>query len=152
MRKPYVLIILDGFGHSDTSDSNAITAAKMPNWQHILDENAHGLISGSGEDVGLPDGQMGNSEVGLYGLGAGRVVYQDFTRITKAIREGDFFTNPVITDAVDKAIATNNAVHIWGLLSEGGVHSHEDHLHGIGKTCGRPWRTTNLCSCLFRWP
>lgn len=133
MRKPYVLIILDGFGHSDTSDSNAITAAKMPNWQHILDDNAHGLISGSGEDVGLPDGQMGNSEVGHMNLGAGRVVYQDFTRITKAIREGDFFTNPVITDAVDKAIATNNAVHIWGLLSEGGVHSHEDHLHAMVK-------------------
>ena len=83
--------------------------------------------------MGLPDGQMGNSEVGHMNLGAGRVVYQDFTRITKAIREGDFFTNPVITDAVDKAIATNNAVHIWGLLSEGGVHSHEDHLHAMVK-------------------
>ena len=105
----------------------------MPNWQHILDNNAHGLISGSGEDVGLPDGQMGNSEVGHMNLGAGRVVYQDFTRITKAIRDGDFFTNSVITDAVDKAVAANKAVHIWGLLSEGGVHSHEDHLHAMVK-------------------
>jgi hypothetical protein len=97
MRKPYVLIILDGFGHSESSDSNAIKAGKMPNWQHVLDENAHGLISGSGEDVGLPDGQMGNSEVGHMNLGAGRVVYQDFTRVTKSIRDGDFFTNPAIT-------------------------------------------------------
>ena len=133
MRKPYVLIILDGFGHSETSDSNAIKAAHMPNWQQILQENAHGLISGSGEDVGLPDGQMGNSEVGHMNLGAGRVVYQDFTRVTKSIRDGDFFSNPAITSAVDKAIANNKAVHIWGLLSQGGVHSHEDHLHAMVK-------------------
>ncbi|HQV22541.1 MAG TPA: 2,3-bisphosphoglycerate-independent phosphoglycerate mutase, partial [Agitococcus sp.] len=127
MRKPYVLIILDGFGHSETSDSNAIKAAHTPNWQQILQENANGLISGSGEDVGLPDGQMGNSEVGHMNLGAGRIVYQDFTRVTKSIRDGDFFSNPVITSAVDKAVAQQKAVHIWGLLSEGGVHSHEDH-------------------------
>lgn len=133
MRKPYVLIILDGFGHSETSDSNAIKAAHTPNWQQILQENAHGLISGSGEDVGLPDGQMGNSEVGHMNLGAGRIVYQDFTRVTKSIRDGDFFTNPVITSAVDKAVANQKAVHIWGLLSEGGVHSHEDHLHAMVK-------------------
>ncbi|HMV61609.1 MAG TPA: 2,3-bisphosphoglycerate-independent phosphoglycerate mutase, partial [Agitococcus sp.] len=133
MRKPYVLIILDGFGHSETSDSNAIKAAHTPNWQQILQENANGLISGSGEDVGLPDGQMGNSEVGHMNLGAGRIVYQDFTRVTKSIRDGDFFTNPVITSAVDKAVANQKAVHIWGLLSEGGVHSHEDHLHAMVK-------------------
>lgn len=133
MRKPYVLIILDGFGHSETSDSNAIKAARTPHWQQILNENAHGLISGSGEDVGLPDGQMGNSEVGHMNLGAGRVVYQDFTRVTKSIRDGDFFTNAELTGAVDKAVAGNKAVHIWGLLSEGGVHSHEDHLHAMVK-------------------
>ena len=133
MRKPYVLIILDGFGHSETSDSNAIKAAHTPNWQQILQENANGLISGSGEDVGLPDGQMGNSEVGHMNLGAGRIVYQDFTRVTKSIRDGDFFSNPVITSAVDKAVANQKAVHIWGLLSEGGVHSHEDHLHAMVK-------------------
>ncbi|HEX6592334.1 MAG TPA: 2,3-bisphosphoglycerate-independent phosphoglycerate mutase, partial [Moraxellaceae bacterium] len=127
-RKPYVLIVLDGFGHSDTSDSNAILAAKTPNWDRLLRENPHGLVSGSGEDVGLPDGQMGNSEVGHMNLGAGRVVYQDFTRITKAIRDGDFFTNPVITGVVDKAVAAGRAVHVLGLLSPGGVHSHEDHL------------------------
>ncbi|MDO8331090.1 MAG: 2,3-bisphosphoglycerate-independent phosphoglycerate mutase [Fluviicoccus sp.] len=133
MRKPHVLIILDGFGHREASDSNAIQAARTPHWNQILAENPHGLISGSGEDVGLPDGQMGNSEVGHMNLGAGRIVYQDFTRITKAIRDGDFYTNPVITAAVDKAVAAGKAVHVLGLLSEGGVHSHEDHLHAMVK-------------------
>ena len=127
-RKPYVLIVLDGFGHSDNPHSNAIMAAHTPNWDRLLQEAPHGLISGSGEDVGLPEGQMGNSEVGHMNLGAGRVVYQDFTRITKAIRDGDFFQNPVITATVDKAVAAGKAVHILGLLSPGGVHSHEDHL------------------------
>ncbi len=130
-RKPHVLIILDGFGHSDTSDSNAILAANTPNWDRILQDNPHSLVSGSGEDVGLPDGQMGNSEVGHVNLGAGRVVYQDFTRITKAIREGEFFHNPVITGVVDQAVAAGRAVHILGLLSPGGVHSHEDHIHAM---------------------
>lgn len=131
VRKPHVLIILDGFGYSETSESNAIKAAHMPNWQKLLDSCPHGLVSGSGEDVGLPDGQMGNSEVGHMNLGAGRVVYQDFTRVTKAIRDGDFFTNTVITSAVDKAVSAGKAVHILGLLSPGGVHSHEDHLHAM---------------------
>ena len=130
-RKPHVLIILDGFGHSDTSDSNAIKAAKMPNWQAMLRDHPHGLVSGSGEDVGLPDGQMGNSEVGHMNLGAGRVVYQDFTRVTKAIRDGDFEQNPALVTAVDKAVSAGRAVHVLGLLSPGGVHSHEDHLHAM---------------------
>ncbi|MDF3031956.1 MAG: hypothetical protein K0R03_2514 [Moraxellaceae bacterium] len=130
-RKPFVLIVLDGFGHSDNPHSNAIMAARTPHWDRLLRENPHGLISGSGEDVGLPDGQMGNSEVGHMNLGAGRVVYQDFTRITKAIRDGDFFTNSVITGVVDKAVQAGKAVHILGLLSPGGVHSHEDHLHAM---------------------
>ncbi|MFZ5561503.1 MAG: 2,3-bisphosphoglycerate-independent phosphoglycerate mutase [Pseudomonadota bacterium] len=130
-RKPFVLVVLDGFGHSDNPHSNAILAARTPNWDRLLRENPHGLISGSGEDVGLPDGQMGNSEVGHMNLGAGRVVYQDFTRITKAIRDGEFFENPVITGGVDKAVQAGKAVHILGLLSPGGVHSHEDHLHAM---------------------
>ena len=91
-------------------------------------KHPHSLISGSGEDVGLPDGQMGNSEVGHMNLGAGRVLYQDFTRITKDIRTGDFFNHKVLIDAVEKAKAANAAVHIMGLLSEGGVHSHQDHI------------------------
>lgn len=91
-------------------------------------KHPNSLISGSGEDVGLPDGQMGNSEVGHMNLGAGRVLYQDFTRITKDIRTGAFFEHEVLVDAVEKAKAANGAVHIMGLLSEGGVHSHEDHI------------------------
>ncbi|WP_285960574.1 2,3-bisphosphoglycerate-independent phosphoglycerate mutase [Pseudomonas tohonis] len=126
--KPLVLIILDGFGHSDSPEYNAIYAATKPVYDRLLATQPHGLISGSGMDVGLPDGQMGNSEVGHMNLGAGRVVYQDFTRVTKAIRDGEFFANPVIVEAVDKAVAAGKAVHFMGLLSDGGVHSHQDHL------------------------
>ncbi|BAU77063.1 2,3-bisphosphoglycerate-independent phosphoglycerate mutase [Metapseudomonas furukawaii] len=126
--KPLVLIILDGFGHSDSPEYNAIYAARTPVYDRLRATQPHGLISGSGMDVGLPDGQMGNSEVGHMNLGAGRVVYQDFTRVTKAIRDGEFFANPVILEAVDKAVAAGKAVHFMGLLSDGGVHSHQDHL------------------------
>ncbi|WP_407313266.1 2,3-bisphosphoglycerate-independent phosphoglycerate mutase [Pseudomonas sp. nanlin1] len=126
--KPLVLIILDGFGHSESHESNAIYSATKPVYDRLLATQAHGLISGSGMDVGLPDGQMGNSEVGHMNLGAGRVVYQDFTRVTKAIRDGEFFHNPTLCAAVDKAVASGKAVHIMGLLSDGGVHSHQDHL------------------------
>ncbi|WP_172143335.1 2,3-bisphosphoglycerate-independent phosphoglycerate mutase [Pseudomonas tumuqii] len=126
--KPLVLIILDGFGHSDSTEYNAIHAANTPVYDHLRATQPHSLISGSGMDVGLPDGQMGNSEVGHMNLGAGRVVYQDFTRVTKAIRDGEFFGNPAITRAVDQAVSAGKAVHILGLLSDGGVHSHQDHL------------------------
>ncbi|MDA7084790.1 2,3-bisphosphoglycerate-independent phosphoglycerate mutase [Pseudomonas sp. SA3-5] len=126
--KPLVLIILDGFGHSDSTEYNAIHAANTPVYDHLCATQPHSLISGSGMDVGLPDGQMGNSEVGHMNLGAGRVVYQDFTRVTKAIRDGEFFDNPAITRAVDQAVSAGKAVHILGLLSDGGVHSHQDHL------------------------
>ena len=126
--KPLVLIILDGFGHSENPEYNAIYSANTPVYDRLRATLPHGLISGSGMDVGLPDGQMGNSEVGHMNLGAGRVVYQDFTRVTKAIRDGGFFTNPVLTGAVDKAVTAGKAVHILGLLSDGGVHSHQDHL------------------------
>src|SRR3990167_6448864 len=135
--KPLVLIILDGFGHSDSPESNAIMAANTPVIDHLRATQPHGLISGSGMDVGLPDGQMGNSEVGHMNLGAGRVVYQDFTRVTKAIRDGEFFDNPVITAAVDKAVTAGKAVHILGLLSDGGVHSHQDHLVAMAELAAR---------------
>lgn len=125
---PHVLVILDGFGHREEVADNAIMAAHTPNIDAIKAKHPHGLISGSGEDVGLPDGQMGNSEVGHMSLGSGRVLYQDFTRITKDIRDGLFFEHPVLTSAVDSALAKNAAVHVIGLLSDGGVHSHEDHL------------------------
>ena len=122
--KPVVLMILDGFGHSDSPESNAIMAANTPVWDRLWSSAPRTLVSGSGMDVGLPDGQMGNSEVGHMNLGAGRVVYQDFTRVTKAIDDGDFFTNETICAAVDKAVAAGRAVHVMGLLSPGGVHSH----------------------------
>ncbi len=127
-KKPVVLVILDGFGYREDPKDNAIFHAKTPNWDRLWLNAPHTLISGSGLDVGLPDGQMGNSEVGHMSLGAGRVVYQSITRIDKAISDGDFFSNPVYTQAVDKAVQANKAVHILGLLSSGGVHSHEDHI------------------------
>ncbi len=125
---PHVLVIMDGVGHREAIEDNAFLAAKTPNLTAMKAKHPNSLISGSGEDVGLPDGQMGNSEVGHMNLGAGRVLYQDFTRITKDIRTGAFFEHEVLVDAVEKAKAAGGAVHIMGLLSEGGVHSHEDHI------------------------
>ena len=130
-KSPKVLIIVDGFGYSDSGKYNAITAANAPYWRNLWKNNPKTLISTSGMAVGLPEGQMGNSEVGHMTLGAGRVVYQNFTRINKAIADGDFFTNPVFCEAIDGAIANDKAVHIVGLLSAGGVHSHEDHINAM---------------------
>lgn len=130
-RKPYILIILDGFGHREDTDHNAILAANTPHLDQLKASCPHGLISGSGLDVGLPEGQMGNSEVGHMNLGAGRVVYQDFTRISKSIKDGDFYQNPTLTTAVSKAVKQDKAVHIMGLLSPGGVHSHVDHFRAM---------------------
>ena len=130
-KSPKVLIIVDGFGFNDSSKYNAITAANTPCWQNLWENNPKTLISTSGLAVGLPEGQMGNSEVGHMTLGAGRVVYQNFTRINKAIADGDFFTNSVFCEAIDGAVKNNKAVHIVGLLSPGGVHSHEDHINAM---------------------
>ncbi|BDF93209.1 MULTISPECIES: 2,3-bisphosphoglycerate-independent phosphoglycerate mutase [Pseudoalteromonas] len=127
-KKPLVLMILDGWGYREDAQSNAILAANTPVLDELWATRPHTLISGSGLDVGLPDGQMGNSEVGHVNLGAGRVVYQDFTRITKAINDGEFAHNPVLVENIDKAVNAGKAVHLMGLLSPGGVHSHEDHI------------------------
>lgn len=129
--RPLALIILDGWGYSEDPDNNAILAANTPVWDKLWQQYPHTLIHASGAGVGLPGDQMGNSEVGHLNLGAGRVVYQEFTRISKAIEEGAFFDNPVLSEAVDKAVANNKAVHIFGLLSDGGVHSHETHIHAM---------------------
>jgi 2,3-bisphosphoglycerate-independent phosphoglycerate mutase len=126
--KPLVLLILDGWGYREDPADNAIAQANTPVMDRLWRDCPHSLISGSGLDVGLPDGQMGNSEVGHVNLGSGRVVYQELTRITKAISDGDFFENPVLTGAVQTAVQAGKAVHLMGLLSPGGVHSHEDHL------------------------
>ncbi|WP_445114691.1 2,3-bisphosphoglycerate-independent phosphoglycerate mutase [Acinetobacter sp. WZC-1] len=128
---PHVLVIMDGVGHREAVEDNAFLAAKRPNLIAMQQKHPHSLISGSGEDVGLPDGQMGNSEVGHMNLGAGRVLYQDFTRITKDIRTGAFFEHAVLTGAVEKARTAGAVVHIIGLLSQGGVHSHEDHIEAM---------------------
>ena len=127
-KRPIALIIMDGWGYSESPESNAIMAAETPNWDNLWQNRPHTLISGSGEDVGLPDQQMGNSEVGHLNLGSGRVVYQDFSRISKAIREGEFRTNPTIVNAIETAVSQGKAVHLMGLLSDGGVHSHIDHI------------------------
>ena len=127
-RIPHVLMILDGFGHREATEDNAILAASTPNLNRIKAQHPHGLISGSGEDVGLPEGQMGNSEVGHMNLGAGRVLYQDFTRITKDIRDGGFFQQPQLLHAVMQAKQAGGALHVLGLLSDGGVHAHQEHL------------------------
>ncbi|MEZ5541186.1 MAG: 2,3-bisphosphoglycerate-independent phosphoglycerate mutase [Pseudomonadota bacterium] len=126
-----VLLILDGWGYSEIPQHNAIAAARKPVWDALWREHPHMLIRTSGAAVGLPADQMGNSEVGHLNLGAGRVVYQEFTRVSRAIKTGSFFTNLTLTDAVDKAIESDRAVHILGLLSPGGVHSHEEHIHAM---------------------
>ena len=128
-----LLLILDGWGYSEDSEANAVNAANKPVWQNLWDTYPHTLIRGSGADVGLPADQMGNSEVGHLNLGAGRVVYQEFTRVSRAIKTGSFFNNQTLTDAVDIAIENDKAIHVLGLLSDGGVHSHEEHLQAMIK-------------------
>lgn len=126
--RPLALIILDGWGHRDDPEANAIAAAQKPNWDALWKQYAHTLISGSGRCVGLPDGQMGNSEVGHLNMGAGRVVHQDLTRIDLAIQTGEFFQDAVLVRAIQQAVKTQKAIHIMGLLSPGGVHSQESHF------------------------
>jgi len=128
---PTALIILDGWGVNDDPTNNAIHAANTPVWDRIWAQCPTARVATSGLAVGLPDGQMGNSEVGHMNMGAGRTVYQNFTRITKAIEEGTLFDNPALCGAMDKAIAAGRAVHLLGLLSPGGVHSHESHLQAL---------------------
>jgi len=127
-KKATVLIVLDGWGYREETRDNAIAIASTPVWDRLWAESPHALISASGEDVGLPGGQMGNSEVGHMSLGSGRVIYQNISRIHQAIRDGSFDRNPALTGAIDKAIAAGGAVHIFGLLSTGGVHSHEEQI------------------------
>ena len=131
MKKPLALIILDGFGNNPSDYGNAIHAAKTPNLDKLFETCPHTLIGASGMDVGLPDGQMGNSEVGHTNIGAGRVVYQELTRITKSISDGDFFQNEALRGAVENCKKNGSALHLMGLLSDGGVHSHNKHLYGL---------------------
>ena len=130
MKKPLVLMIMDGFGIAP-KEGNAIAAAKTPNLDKIFAQNPLTQIGASGLDVGLPDGQMGNSEVGHTNIGAGRIVYQELTRITKSIQDGDFFQNEAFVAAMENVKKNGTALHLMGLLSDGGVHSHNTHLYGL---------------------
>lgn len=131
MKKPVVLCIMDGFGKNPSDYGNAIIAAKTPNLDKLMAEFPMTYIGASGMDVGLPEGQMGNSEVGHTNIGAGRVVYQELTRITKSIADGDFFENEALKNAVQFAIDNGTALHLMGLMSDGGVHSHNSHVWAI---------------------
>ena len=131
-KRPLLLCILDGFGWvPNETYGNAIVAAKTPNLDKLFASCPHTTIGASGMNVGLPDGQMGNSEVGHTNIGAGRIVYQELTRITKSIQDGDFFKNEALCGAVDSAKTSGKALHLIGLVSNGGVHSHNEHLYGL---------------------
>ncbi len=131
MKKPLVLCIMDGFGKNPSDYGNAIVTAKTPNLDKLMADFPMTYIGASGMDVGLPDGQMGNSEVGHTNIGAGRVVYQELTRITKSIKDGDFFNNEAMVKAVQNAIDNGTSLHLMGLMSDGGVHSHNSHIWAI---------------------
>jgi len=128
-----MLIVMDGWGYRENPEHNAIAKARKPTWDYFWQNYPHTLIHASEAAVGLPSNQMGNSEVGHLNLGAGRVVYQEYTRINRAISSGTFYNNKTLTDAVDLAVSTGKAVHILGLLSPGGVHSHEEHIHAMAE-------------------
>ncbi len=130
-RRPIVLIILDGWGYSESTYYNAIHSAHKPVWDKLWDQYPHSLISASGLDVGLPVDQMGNSEVGHMNIGSGRIVDQEFTRINHAIENGSFFENEPLSEAFTEAAGKQRAVHLLGLLSDGGVHSHLDHIFAL---------------------
>src|SRR5689334_9120235 len=133
--RPAVLCVLDGWGCRDNGADNAIAVAKHPNFQRMMKECPHALLSTSGRAVGLPAGQMGNSEVGHMNIGAGRIVVQDLPRIDEAIAAGTFPRLPALSELIAKVRRAKGAVHIMGLLSPGGVHSHQDHMVALVKAC-----------------
>ena len=130
-KTPTTLIIMDGYGLSASTVGNAVRTARTPRLDQLFQEYAHPTLDASGLDVGLPEGQMGNSEVGHTNIGAGRVVFQDLPRITKSIADGDFFENPAYLHAMDNCLENGTSLHLMGLLSDGGVHSHLHHLFAL---------------------
>ena len=148
-KKPLVLMILDGWGINPSPVHNAVALAKTPNLTKYLAEYPHTAIKTSGMAVGLPDGQMGNSEVGHLNLGAGRIVYQELTRVTKSILDGDFFTNPVLLECIAKVKASGGRLHLSGLLSDGGVHSHNNHLYALLELAKREGLRDVFVHCLL---
>lgn len=129
--KPAILIILDGFALREEREGNAVAQAKKPNFDRYWEKFPHTTLQANGEAVGLPEGQMGNSEVGHLNIGSGRIVYQDFTRISKAIEDGSFFENEIFLRAIEHTKFNQSQLHLYGLLSDGGVHSHQDHLFAL---------------------
>ena len=150
-KKPLLLLIIDGYGYSKNKKYNAIHNARTPTLDNLWETCPHSLIGTSGIAVGLPEGQMGNSEVGHVTLGSGRIVHQNLSKINNAITNGDFFTNPAYINAIDKAVAKDTAVHILGLLSAGGVHSHENHINSIIRLAAQRGGKKSLFTCIFRW-
>src|SRR5689334_18308433 len=131
--RPAVLCILDGWGFRPEREDNAIAAAKTPNYSRMLADSPHALLATSGNAVGLPKGQMGNSEVGHMNIGAGRIVAQDLPRIDVAIEDGSIARRPVLLELIEKARQSRGAIHVMGLMSPGGVHSHQDHIAALVK-------------------
>ena len=148
-KKPLLLMILDGWGINPDPAHNAVALAKTPNLTRLMSEYPRVAIRCSGMAVGLPEGQMGNSEVGHLNLGAGRVVYQELTRVTKSIDDGDFFTNPVLLDCIRKTKASGGRLHLSGLLSDGGVHSHNTHLYALLELAKREGLNDVFVHCLL---
>ncbi len=132
-KTPYALIIMDGYGLAPAGEGNAVSIDGSKVVNGLIANYPSSTLGASGLSVGLPDGQMGNSEVGHLNIGAGRIVYQDLTKITKAIQDGDFFENPALVKAMDAAKNNGKKLHIYGLLSDGGVHSHTEHVYALLK-------------------
>lgn len=150
-KKPTALIILDGFANRDEVHGNAVKQAHKPNFDRYYEKYPTTQIEASGLDVGLPEGQMGNSEVGHMNIGAGRIVYQSLTRINKSIEDGDFYDNDVLNRAIDHALQHQSALHVFGLLSDGGVHSHYQHLFAILKLAKKKGLDKVYVHAFFRW-
>ncbi len=149
MKKPLALVIMDGYGETKDTYGNAILAAKTPNMDRYKKLYPHTTLGASGMDVGLPEGQMGNSEVGHTNIGAGRIVYQELTRITKSIKDGDFFENEAFLGAIENCKKNNSALHLIGLLSDGGVHSHNTHLYALLELAKRGGLENVFVHCLM---
>ncbi len=149
MKKPLLLCIMDGFGINEAENGNAIKIAKTPNLDKIFATYPTTLLSASGMSVGLPDGQMGNSEVGHTNIGAGRIVYQELTRITKSIADGDFFENEAFLKAIENCKKNDSAFHIMGLMSDGGVHSHNSHIYALAELAKKAGLTKIFVHCFL---
>ena len=149
-KKPVVLMILDGYGLNEKTEANAVALADTPVMDKLKKEYPYVKGYASGMAVGLPDGQMGNSEVGHLNMGAGRIVYQELTRITKEIQDGDFFKNEALLKAMDNCRKNESSLHVMGLLSDGGVHSHIEHLYGLLEMAKREGIEIGRASCRER--